>query len=254
MGSVGTGYDFSASTYSPEGRIFQVEYATKAVENAETSIGIRFKDGIILAVQKLVQSKLLVPGTNRRIHSVDEHVGLASTGLYADGKHLVKRAREEARHYFDTYHSSVPGKIISDRIGNYVQAHTLYSSVRPFGASAILGLVDHNGPQLYMVEPSGIYWGYHGCATGKGHKVAKNELEKLSFENLTSKQAIKEAAKIILICHEDSKNKQLEIEMSWISPETNNQHQRVPEDLLNQAIEEAKVPLVLLLFQHANVL
>ncbi|KAJ9088361.1 putative proteasome subunit alpha type-7 [Entomophthora muscae] len=78
MTSVGTGYDYSASTYSPDGRIFQVEYAHKAVENAGTIIGIRFKDGVVLGVEKLVQSKLLVPGSNRSILSVDEHVGLVS--------------------------------------------------------------------------------------------------------------------------------------------------------------------------------
>jgi 20S proteasome subunit alpha 7 len=78
MASQGTGYDLSASTYSPDGRIFQVEYANKAVENAGTAIGLKCKDGVVLAVEKLVTSKLLVPGSNRRIFNVDLHAGLVS--------------------------------------------------------------------------------------------------------------------------------------------------------------------------------
>lgn len=75
MASQGTGYDLSASTYSPDGRIFQIEYAMKAVENAGTAIGIRTKDGVVFGVENLVQSKLLVPGSNKRIFTVADHVG-----------------------------------------------------------------------------------------------------------------------------------------------------------------------------------
>ena len=78
MASQGTGYDLSASTYSPDGRIFQVEYANKAVENAGTAIGLKCKDGVVLAVEKLVTSRLKVPGSNRRIFNVDLHAGLVS--------------------------------------------------------------------------------------------------------------------------------------------------------------------------------
>jgi len=235
MTSVGTGYDYSASTYSPDGRIFQVEYANKAVENSGTVIGIRCKDGVVLAVEKLVQSKLLVPGSNRRILSIDEHVGLATSGMYADGKHLAKRAREEARQYRNIYRSSVPGKIIGERVSNYVQAHTLYSSVRPFGVTSILGAYDHNGPYLSMIEPSGVSWGYRGCAAGKGHKVAKTELEKLDLDNLDATQAVKEVARILLICHDDNKEKPIELEITWICSQTGFLHQRVPTELIAEA-------------------
>ena len=90
--------------------------------------------------------------------------------------------------------------MLADRVGLFVQAHTLYSSVRPFGASALLATMDqYHGPQLYMVEPSGLYWGYHGCAVGKGKQVAKTELEKLNLSGMTVRQAVKEAAKMYVI-------------------------------------------------------
>ncbi|KAG6812954.1 hypothetical protein H0H93_013568, partial [Arthromyces matolae] len=166
MTSIGTGYDLSASTYSPDGRIFQVEYANKAVENSGTAIGLRVKDGVVLAVEKLVHSKLLVPGANRRIQTIDRHIGLATAGLLADGRHLSNRARDEASNYREQYrqpsplknYAEVSIKNIADRLGLYVQTYTLYSSVRPFGISTILGAVDKDGPAIFVVEPSGVFY------------------------------------------------------------------------------------------------
>mmetsp|Transcript_40904 Transcript_40904/g.130680 ORF Transcript_40904/g.130680 Transcript_40904/m.130680 type:complete len:82 (-) Transcript_40904:709-954(-) len=81
MSSIGTGYDLSATTFSPDGRVFQTEYATKAVDNSGTAIGVKCKDGVVLGVEKLVISKMLVEGSNRRIHTVDRHAGMVRTRL-----------------------------------------------------------------------------------------------------------------------------------------------------------------------------
>jgi 20S proteasome subunit alpha 7 len=149
----------SSSTYSPDGRIFQVEYANKAVENSGTAIGIRAKDGIVLAVEKLIPSKLLVKGSNVRIQTVDTHVGITSAGLVADARHLVNRARKEANEYRDTYKKPISARMLCERTSQYVQAYTLYGSVRPFGVSAIIGCLDEDGsPRLMMIEPSGVYY------------------------------------------------------------------------------------------------
>jgi len=241
MTAIGSGYDLSASIYSPEGRIFQVEYAAKAVEQSGTAIGLRCKDGIVLAVEKLVLSKLVIPSSNRRIETVDVHIGVVTAGLLADGRHIVKRARQEAQNYRSFYRVPVPGKAISDRVGQYVAAHTLYSSVRPFGATCIMGVLDEDGPNLYMIEPSGLYWGYWGCTVGKGKQVAKTEIEKLKLEELTVREAVKEAARIIHSAHEDSKDKEYELELSWISQEeTGGVHQHVPKEVQEEAEEYAK--------------
>ncbi|CAG8589574.1 17944_t:CDS:2 [Cetraspora pellucida] len=208
MTSIGTGYDLSVSTYSPDGRVFQVEYAAKAVDNSGTAIGLRVKDGVVLAVEKLVQSKLLVPRSNRRIQTVDTHIGVT----------------------------------IADRVGHYAQAYTLYSNVRPFGSSAIIGTVDKEGPQLFMVEPSGVYWGYHGCAIGKGKQVAKTEIEKLKLAEMSVLDAVKEAARIIYTVHDEAKDKEFELELSWITEE-NRRHQFVPDDIATEAERLAKESL-----------
>ncbi|KAI8997244.1 nucleophile aminohydrolase [Pilobolus umbonatus] len=252
MTSIGTGYDLSVSTYSPDGRVFQIEYANKAVDNSGTAIGLRVKDGVVLAVEKLVQSKLLVTGANHRIQSADLHIGIATAGLLADGKHLVNRARNEAQSWRDIYRQPIPGKAIADRLGQYVSAYTLYSSVRPFGSSTIVGTMsEKEGASLYMIEPSGVYWssfttdyqlkkGYRGCAVGKGKSVARTEIEKLDLESMTVREAINEITRIIHTCHDDAKDKDFELEVSWICAESKYKHQFVPKDLKTEAERLAK--------------
>ncbi|VVT57128.1 uncharacterized protein SAPINGB_P005548 [Magnusiomyces paraingens] len=240
MTSIGTGYDLSNSTFSPDGRNFQVEYAMKAVENAGTSIGIKFKDGVVFAVEKIISSKLLVPGSNKRLQTIDKHVGVAYSGLLPDGRHFVNRGRDDARSWRDLYKSQIPVSTLADHMGGYAQAYTLYNSVRPFGVTVIVGGVDSEGPHLYMIEPSGTYWGYRGAATGKGRQTATSELEKLDLGNLTAEEAVKEAAKIIYLAHEDSKDKDFELEISWVSTSaTGGVHQYVPEALLEEAKQYA---------------
>ncbi|KAJ3126024.1 hypothetical protein HK098_007962 [Nowakowskiella sp. JEL0407] len=243
MSSIGTGYDLSASTYSPDGRVFQVEYAHKAVDNSGTCIGIRAKDGVVLAVEKLVHSKLLVPGSNKRIMTADMHVGVATAGLVADGRYLVNRARDEAKGYRDNYKSPIPGNVIAERVAQYVQAYTLYSYVRPFGISALIATYDKSGPALYGIEPSGVYYGYYGTAIGKGKQVAKTELEKLKLSELSVEEAVKHAARIIYTVHDEVKDKDFELELSWICERSGGVHQFVPKDLADEAEQAAKASL-----------
>lgn len=244
MTSIGTGYDLSNSVFSPDGRNFQVQYAVKAVENGTTSIGIKFKDGVVFAVEKLVTSKLLVPKKNVKIQVVDRHIGCVYSGLMPDGRQLVNRGREESSSFKKLYQKPIPIPALADRLGQYVQAHTLYNSVRPFGVTAIFGGIDEKGPHLYMLEPSGAHWGYKGAATGKGRQTAKAELEKLVDkhpEGLTGREAVKQAAKIIHMAHEDNKEKDFELEISWCSlSETGGLHKFVEGELLEEAIEFAK--------------
>ena len=228
-------------TNNLDGRNFQVEYAMKAVENGGTSIGIKCKDGVVLAVEKIINSKLLVPGKNKRIQTIDRHIGVAYSGLLPDGRHFVNRGRDEARSFKSIYKNPISVPHLMDRLGIYVQNYTCYNSVRPFGIVSIVGGVDDNGPHLSMLEPSGASWGYSGAATGKGRQTAKSELEKLDFETLTVKEAVKVAAKIINQAHEDNKDKDYELEISWCSlEETQGRHEFVPDELLQEAIKEAE--------------
>jgi len=243
MTSIGTGYDLSATTFSPDGRVFQVEYAMKAVENSGTAIGLRVKDGVVFAVEKIVISKMLEPTSNKRIHTVDKHAGMAIAGLVADGRQLVTRAKTEASQYKNFYGIPISGKVLSERVSGFVQVYTLYGAVRPFGCSVLVGCVDKTGPQLYMIDPSGTSYGYYGCAIGKGARAAKNELEKLDLAHMTARDAVNEAAKIIYSVHDDVKDKMFELELSWVCTDTNNVHQKVPDEIKEQAEKFAKAAL-----------
>lgn len=164
----------------------------KAVENGGTAIGIRTQYGVVLACEKIISSKLLKPGANKRIATVDRNAGIVTSGLVPDGRHLTSRARDEASSWRGTYKGPIPIAALASRVGGYVQAYTLYSSVRPFGVTAILGgwdseaevgvdgqvgtgpkvgtsgksedgAIKRGGPGLYMIEPSGLYWVCFPC-------------------------------------------------------------------------------------------
>jgi len=243
MSGVGTGYDISCTTFSPDGRVFQIDYAGKAVENSGTAIGIRCRDGIVFGVEKLIVSKMLESGANRRIHSIDRTIGLTYAGMTADARQLVNRGRAEAKNYRSSYHSVIPTRVLNDRLSLFVQAYTLYDHVRPFGCSIIVGAWENGAPQLYCIEPSGISYGYFGTAVGKAKQAAKGELEKLKLSELSAREAVKEIARIIHYLHDDVKDKEFELEMSWICPESKYQHEAVPKDVLAEAETAAKAAL-----------
>lgn len=239
----------SASTFSPDGRIFQVEYATKAVENAATCLGIQCKDGVVLAVGTPVLHKMVLPtsGSYKKIHHIDLQAGIASTGFLPDARVMVSRAVEECADYKETYGCPIPPTTLADRLGAYVHYFTVYgSSLRPFGASCVIGSYDADlkTTALHLVEPSGVSYQYYGVAIGKGKQAAKTELEKLNLHKdpCTCSEGVKYLAKILTMLHHESDhdNKPLQIEMSWICENSKNRHAGVPKDILNQAIEWAK--------------
>ncbi|GKY97122.1 hypothetical protein MPSEU_000670600 [Mayamaea pseudoterrestris] len=254
MASSGSGYDLSASTFSPDGRIFQVEYAGKAVDNASTMIGILATDGVVLAVSKPVLHKLVVSSTGsyKRIHHVSKHVGMASTGNLPDARQLVSRAMEECFDYNEFYGSPIAPMVLADRLAAYVHYFTLHGALRPFGAACLLAAHDQDADQagLYMVEPNGAAYSYYGVAAGKGKQAAKTELEKLNLHKPESRvscsDAVKQAVKILtMLFQEQSENegKPLELEVSWLSQATNWEHQYVPKDVLENAKTWAKEQL-----------
>jgi len=238
MSSIGTGYDLSASQFSPDGRVFQVEYAQKAVENSGTVIGLKGKDIVVFAVEKLITSKLYEPYTNKRTFNIDEHIGMAVSGLISDARRIVETARLEAANYRAQYGIGIPLKYLNDRIAMYMHAYTLYSAVRPYGCSVILSSYQDDNPEMYMIDPSGVSYGYHGCAIGKAKQSAKTEIEKLKLSSMDYKDVVKEAARIVYLVHDELKDKQFELEMSWVGKHTFGKHERIPLDIKSEA--EAK--------------
>mmetsp|Transcript_36135 Transcript_36135/g.80415 ORF Transcript_36135/g.80415 Transcript_36135/m.80415 type:complete len:250 (-) Transcript_36135:623-1372(-) len=242
MSGIGTGYDLAATTYSPDGKVFQTEYAQKAVDGSSTVVGLRCKDGVVLAVEKLIISKLLVEGSNRRIYNVDKHAGAAVAGLSPDGRIIIGRASDESANYKRFYGEHIPGHVLCERVASYVHLFNLYWAFRPFGSTILLATYDQNGPQLHVVDPSGTSYRYYGAAVGKGRQAARNEIEKLKLGEMTCREAVMEVVKILHKVH-DEDGKPFEIEVSWICDETNREHQRIPAELLAEAERQAKSAL-----------
>lgn len=236
MSSIGTGYDLSASQFSQDGRIFQVEYACKAVENSGTIIGLRGKDGVVLAVEKLITSELLEENSGSRIVTIDKYIGMAFSGLSADGHAVVQIARDEATNYRQHNDRPIPLKQLNDRLASYLHAYTLYSAVRPFGVSIIIAAWSpEDGPEMYMIDPSGLALGYYGCAVGKAKQSAKTEIEKLHLADKTAKELALEASKIIYQVHDELKDKKFELELSWVGEASNGFHSVVPKEIYDEA-------------------
>jgi len=242
MAGTGAGYDLSVTTFSPDGRVFQVEYAQKAIENSTTAIAICCKDGIIFGCEKVMVSKMLVQGTNRRTFPVHRRAGIVAAGLNADARQLVSRAQGEAKSYLSSYAEEIPPQVLAERLGMFMHAYTLYGSIRPFGCAALLGCVDQDTKEtaLFCCDPSGLVYKYRGAAIGKGKMAANTELEKLlANEERTCATALVEVARVLHKIH-DEKGGDYELELSWICPASKYEMSLVPENLKKEAEAEAK--------------
>ncbi|CEF99472.1 Proteasome A-type subunit [Ostreococcus tauri] len=240
MSGIGSGYDLSTTTYSPDGRVFQVEYAGKAVDAGGLTVGVKCVDGVVIACEKLVPSKLHKPGTNRRTRAVARHAGVGGSGYTPDLAAVADRARAECANYKSFYGDAIPGKVLAERMAHYYHLFTLYWSVRPFGCSTLLGCKDFDGYHLYLVEQNGECAKMRGACIGKGKNAAKTEVEKLKLNEITCAEAVKELARIVYATH-DVKDKEFECEMSWVCDASDGEFVRVPEDIAEPAREAARV-------------
>ena len=144
-------YDSRTTTFSPEGRLFQVEYAIQAIENAGSAVGILAKDGVVIAAEKKITSKLLSkPKTSEKLYMIDSHIAVAVAGLTADANVLVTYLRQVAAQYKLTYQEPQPMEELVRRVCDMKQGYTQYGGMRPFGVSFLFAGFDrHHGFQLY---------------------------------------------------------------------------------------------------------
>jgi 20S proteasome subunit alpha 7 len=120
-------------------------------------------------------------------------------GIVPDGKSLIYRAREESTQYEKMFGIKIPISVLADRLALRVQMSTVYSSQRPYGSTLIMAGHDHiKGLGLDMIEPAGTLYEYYGCASGRGKQIARSELEKKNYRDLTVKEALPYIAKILL--------------------------------------------------------
>ncbi|PKL67914.1 MAG: proteasome endopeptidase complex, archaeal, alpha subunit [Methanobacteriales archaeon HGW-Methanobacteriales-1] len=184
------GYDRAITVFSPDGRLFQVEYAREAVKRGTTSLGVKSSEGIVLVVDKRPTSKLVEPKSIEKIFQIDQHIGAATSGLVADARAIIEKARIEAQVNRITYNEPIRVETLSKKICDMKQMYTQHGGVRPFGSALIIGGVNGKGCRLFETDPSGALIEYKATAIGAGRQVAMEEFEKKYEEDMTLTDAI----------------------------------------------------------------
>jgi len=184
------GYDRAITVFSPDGRIFQVEYALETVRRGTTALGISCSEGVVLAVEEKPTSVLQDPHFIQKLFQIDDHLGAAIAGLSADARILVDQARVYAQSNRLMYDEPMGVEVLAKRVCDIKQMYTQHAGVRPFGVSIILAGVDDTGSNLFVTDPSGAYWGYKAAAIGAGAETARELLEAEYKPDMSLDQAI----------------------------------------------------------------
>jgi len=225
------GYDRAITVFSPDGRLFQVEYAIETVRRGTIAVGIKTKDGIIIAVEEKPR-KLQISQTAQKIFQIDEHVGVAAAGYIPDARSQVDNARFFSQSNKLIYDEIVDIETIAKHLADQCQQFTQYAGVRPFGVSLIIGGIDSGGPQLFLTDPSGTYISYDAVAIGSGSDQVTEFLEKNFKQDISFDDAGALAAASISIAIEDKEGPQ-HIIMSQIQADTKT-FEIMPEDQIKK--------------------
>jgi proteasome alpha subunit len=232
------GYDRAITIFSPDGRLFQVEYALEAVRRGWTAIGIRCTNGVVLAVEKKRISPLIDPASMEKILKIDEHVGATFAGLSSDARILIERARQEAQINRMLYDEIIDVEVLTKKVSEVKQIYTQHAGVRPFGVALLIAGVDRFGPKLFMTEPSGAYAGYYAVAIGAGSQTVTEFFEKNYQPDLKIDDAIMLALKALASVIEGSLDS-AKVEMAILRTETG-KFENLPPQQLMEYIEKLK--------------
>ena len=170
------GYDRATTLFSPDGRLYQVEYAIETVRRGTLAVGIKCKDGVVLAVEE--KARKLQLSDTKKIFQIDDHIGVAAAGYIPDARAEVDHARFFAQSNRLIYDEPVDVEGVAKNLADMAQQFTQYTGFRPYGVALILAGVDKSGSSLYQTDPSGTYIAYNAIAIGNGSDQVNQFLEK----------------------------------------------------------------------------
>ena len=201
-------YDRSVNTFSNQGRLYQVEYAMKAVEQGCTTLGIQLKDAIILGAEKKIASKLQIPSSIENIMKINENAICTYSGLRSDARALIETARVEAANHWFNFNEPMPVEAISlavcDMALSFAEKKKREKKdkergvSRPYGVAVIIAGIDADGePRLFKNDPSGNYVRYKACCIGQGGENGMTTLQSNYREDMRFDEAILLAGKVL---------------------------------------------------------
>ena len=190
------GYDRTATMFSPEGHLLQVEYAEKTVRLGSSSIGIVCSDGVFIIADKRINDKLIIPKSANKIYEIDSHIIASVAGIISDAKVLIEKAQVLAQQHRITYDSPIEPELIIKEISNIKQQFTQYGGARPFGVSLMIAGINGKKPELYTSDITGNYLSYYANAIGENDEKIKEKLREKHKPELTIKKGVKLALDI----------------------------------------------------------
>jgi len=212
------GYDRAITVFSPDGRLYQVEYAIETVRRGAIAVGVKCNEGIVIAVEEKPR-KLQISESAQKIFQIDDHVGVAAAGYIPDARSQVDNARFFSQSNKLIYDEPVEVETIAKHLADQCQQFTQYAGVRPFGVALILGGVIKGKPQLFLTDPSGTYISYDAIAIGSGSDHVTDFLEKTYTEGLSLDDASVLASAAIYLASEDKEGTD-HIRMAQIKSDT----------------------------------
>lgn len=201
--SRGREYDEAITIFSPEGRIYQVEYALELVKRGAPVAGISTKEGVVLAAVEVLRSSLEDPRFSKKIYELDDHVATAISGNSPDARVLVREARLVCQGHRLTYDEPIGIESLTSSLGDLLQQYTQNAGVRPFGVSMIIGGIDVTGCRMLSIDPSGSYRGYKATALGMNNEKARELLEKKYRQDMTLDEAIRLSVETIRTAYQN---------------------------------------------------
>ena len=171
------GYDRAITVFSPDGRLYQVEYAREAVKRGTTAVGIKCTDGVVLIVDKRVATRLLEPSSIEKIFRIDEHIGVASSGLVGDARALVDRARIECQINRVSYSEAIDVETLAKKLCDHMQTYTMFGGARPYGTALLIAGVSDGTTRLFETDPSGTLLEYKATGIGTGRPAVMKVFE-----------------------------------------------------------------------------
>jgi proteasome alpha subunit len=196
-------YDRGITIFSPDGRLYQVEYAREAVKRGTASIGIRTPEGVVLAADKRSRSPLMEPTSVEKIHKADDHIGIASAGHVADARQLIDFARRQAQINQLRYGEPIGIETLTKEITDHIQQYTQVGGARPFGVALLIAGVESGTPRLYETDPSGTPYEWKAVSIGANRGDLQEYLEESYTDDLSLDEGVELALKAIASTNED---------------------------------------------------